>query len=110
MKNIRFNTLLKTEAYSDGSYWRLAYRYVKGISEFDLEIVPSTRITEDNINTVFKAFNIPENQIGIMENLTHDDFMTILERYAKLQGFEVNYVMVDPEREAREAYLESLGI
>ena len=109
MKNIRFNTLLKTEAYSDGSYWQMAYRYVKGISEFDLEVVPSTKITEDNINTVFKAFNVPANQIGIMENLTHDDFMTILERYAKLQGFHVNYVMVDPEREAREAYLESLA-
>ena len=69
------------------------------------------QIKNDLIETMknFNGIGLSANQIGIMENLTHDDFMTILERYAKLQGFEVNYVMVDPELEAREAYLESLA-
>ena len=110
MKNTKFNQLLKTEPYSDGSYWHISYRYIKNISEFDLEIVPSTKITEDNINTIFKAFKIPAYEIEILNTKSHDEFMQILSHYAKYQGFEINYTMVDPDTEAREAQLEKLGL
>tara|TARA_R100000995_G_C3472726_1_gene119191 strand:- start:202 stop:540 length:339 start_codon:yes stop_codon:yes gene_type:complete len=110
VKNIRYNTLLTTEPYSDGTYWHISYRYIKNISRFDLEVVPSTKITEDNINTVLKAFDIPSYDIAELHTATHDEFMEVLSHYASYKGFEINYTMVDPDTEAREAYLESLGL
>ena len=110
MKNTKFNHLLKTEPYSDGTYCHVAYRYVKSISEFDLEVLPSTKITEDNINTIFKAFKIPAYEIEILNTKSHDEFTEVLSHYAEYQGFQINYLFVDPDTEAKIAQLEKLGL
>lgn len=113
MKNTRFNHILKvTDRLEPKNTWQLSYKYVKGLTNDEINALPDIIITEDNINNVLKAFKVPNHELirDDGKELTQDMLASILWSHGVPEGFEIMHIYTDNERIEHEAQLEKLGL